>query len=144
MNFQYTSDGLHLTEQFEGCKLQAYTDSGGVWTIGYGHTADVSEGDTCTQEEAESFLQQDTQRCVNQINRDVTLATLTQEEFNALVDFGFNLGLHALETSTLWRLLMAGDIDGAAAQFPRWDKCGGVEVAGLLRRRMAEKKEFEA
>ncbi len=137
----YSKNGLSLTESFEGCKLTAYRDQAGIWTIGYGHTRDVEEGDTCTQDEAENFLAQDLQRVTAQINKDVTV-TLTQGEFDALVDFGFNLGLHALETSTLWRLLMAGDVQGAATQFPRWNHCGGHEVAGLLRRRLEEQKEF--
>lgn len=141
-NMQYSKDGLHLTEQFEGCKLTAYQDSVGVWTIGYGHTDGVRPGDTCTEADADAWLQEDILRVVRQINRDCQI-DLTQGEFDACVDFGFNLGVHALESSTLWKLLNAGDFEGAAAQFPRWDRAGGVEVAGLLRRRLAEQAEFK-
>jgi len=142
----YSQDGVKLTQQFEGCELIAYQDQGGTWTIGYGHTFGVYEGQTCTQAEADEWLYGDIQYVADAINRDLNpaiLAKLAQGEFDALVDFGFNLGVHRLESSTLWRLLNAGDFDGAAAQFPRWDKCGGKEVAGLLRRRLAEQAEFK-
>lgn len=138
----YSRDGLHLTEQFEGCKLTAYRDVAGVWTIGYGHTKGVHPGDRITQEQAEQFLQEDVQEVVQQINRDVKVQ-LTQGEFDALVDFGFNLGCHAMENSTLWRKLNAGDFIGAAAEFPRWDMAGGRHVTGLLRRRLAEQAMFK-
>lgn len=141
MNMQYSKQALNLTMGFEGCKTVAYQDSAGVWTIGYGHTRGVREGDTCTLTEALTFLLADVQLVVDQINRDVQIP-LTQGEFDGLVDFGFNLGTHALENSTLWRKLNAGDFTGAAAEFPRWDHAGGVEVEGLLRRRLAEVAEF--
>jgi lysozyme len=139
--FDYSGEALKLTEQFEGCKLEAYQDCCGVWTIGYGHTYKVDAGDTCTPDEAEAWLREDVARVVRQINRDVKVV-LNQNEFDALVDFGFNLGVHALESSTLWRDLEAGNFEAAAAQFARWDKAGGKEVEGLLRRRQAERAEF--
>ena len=145
-NFTYSKDGLHLTEGSEGCRLVAYhgeCDREGLFTIGYGHTKDVNDGDTCTQAEAEQFLAADIKDCADAVNRDVEI-DLTQEEFDALVDFAFNLGINALEHSTLWKKLNAGDIDGAAAEFPKWDRAGGKEVAGLLTRRLAEQAEFVA
>ena len=138
----YSKDGLHLTEQFEGCKLVAYQDIAGKWTIGFGHTFGVVKGQTCTQDEAVRWLQSDLYRISKAVNRDVKVA-LTQGDFDALVDFGFNLGLGALERSTLWTKLNAGDFDGAAAEFPKWDHAGGKEIAGLLRRRLAEQAEFK-
>ena len=143
MTLLYTKDGLGLTESFEGCKLTAYQDQVRVWTIGYGHTLDVAEGQTCTKAEAEEFLSDDVQKCVYAINRDVKVE-LDQNEFNALVDFAFNLGIGALEHSTLWKLVQAGDFNAAAEQFIKWDRAGGKEVAGLMRRRLAEKAEFLA
>jgi lysozyme len=137
----YSKDARLITEQFEGCRLAAYQDSVGVWTIGYGHTDRVRAGDTCTQEQAEVWLTEDIARVVRQINRDITVP-LTQGEFDALVDFGFNLGVHALESSTLWQDLALGEYGRAAAQFARWDHAGGKEVEGLLRRRLAERDEF--
>jgi len=145
----YSQPGEALTEQFEGCRLAAYQDSAGVWTIGYGHTQGVVEGMTCTEMQAFAWLQEDLLTVEKQINRDITVpltqgkVPLTQEEFDALVDFGFNLGCHALESSTLWKKLNAGDFKGAAAEFPKWDHAGGKEVAGLLRRRLAEQALFK-
>lgn len=138
----YSQDGLKLTESFEGCKLVAYQDQVGVWTIGIGHTDDVERGDTCTYDEAIQYLQEDIHAVTDQINRDVEV-TLTQGEFDALVDFGFNLGVHNLESSTLWKLLNRGDFVHAALQFPRWDMAGGQHVAGLMRRRLAEQALFD-
>ncbi len=140
-NYQYSKRGLALTESFEGCRLTAYQDSVGVWTIGYGHTRGIKRGDTCTQEQAEQWLSEDVEFCENAINQDLTIA-ITQEEFDALVDFSFNLGIHALENSTLWKKLSAGDFKGAAAEFPKWDMAGGEKVEGLLRRRLDEEEMF--
>jgi lysozyme len=139
----YSEDGLHLTEQFEGCKLDAYQDSVGVATIGYGHTRNVTMGMTCTQEQAEQWLQEDIQSAADAANRLVTVE-LTQQEFDALVDFTFNLGAGNLQRSTLLRLLNSGDYTGAAAEFQKWDKAGGQVLAGLLRRRQAEADMFDA
>ncbi len=142
-NFAYSEENRkRLTESFEGCKLEAYQDSVGVWTIGYGHTRGVYPGMTCTQEEADQWLLEDVQRVVDAINADITIS-IDQDEFDALVDFGFNLGIHNLESSTLWKLLNEGDFEGAAAQFPRWDRAGGREIGGLLRRRLEEQQVFK-
>lgn len=143
MTMTYSEDGLHLTEQFEGCKLDAYQDSVGVATIGYGHTRNVTMGMTCTQEQAEQWLQEDIQSAADAANRLVTVE-LTQQEFDALVDFTFNLGAGNLQSSTLLRLLNSGDYTGAAAEFQKWDKAGGQVLAGLLRRRQAEADMFDA
>jgi len=138
-NLQYT--GQTLTEQFEGCSLTAYQDSGGVWTLGYGHTAGVAQGMTCTQAQAEAWLTQDIQWAVAVVNNLVTVQ-LTQGEFDALVDFVFNVGSGNFASSTMLRMLDAGNFAGAADQFARWDLAGGQVVAGLLRRRIAEEGEF--
>lgn len=138
---QYTQSGENLTEQFEGVRLSAYLDSVGVPTIGYGHTSGVHMGMTCTQEQANEWLMQDVQVAVNAVNRLVTVQ-LTQNEFNALVDFTFNLGVGNLESSTLLKDLNAGNFEAAANQFELWDKAGGQVLAGLFRRRIAEKTEF--
>jgi lysozyme len=143
MAMTYSQDGLHLTEQFEGCKLAAYLDSVGVPTIGYGHTRNVALGMTCTQEQAEQWLQEDVQTSADAVNRLVTVE-LTQQEFDALVDFTFNLGAGNLQHSTLLRLLNSGDYKSAAGEFQKWDKAGGKVLAGLLRRRQAEEDMFDA
>lgn len=152
--FVYSKSGLQLTEQFEGCRLTAYQDSVGVWTIGYGHTGpDVYKGLTITQEQAEALLTKDIAKAAAAVNRLVTLdragdpdtdglPDLTQEEFDALVDFTFNLGAGNLASSTLLKKLNAGDIEGAAAEFPKWVHAGGKVLAGLVKRRDAERALF--
>jgi lysozyme len=139
----YSKDGLHLTEQFEGCKLEAYQDSKGVWTIGYGHTRGVHAGMTCTQEQAELWLAEDIAWAESEVNRLVHVP-LTQDEFDALVDFTFNAGCGNFDHSTLLALVNKGDYAGAADQFPLWDHAGGKVIEGLLRRRKAERKMFLA
>ena len=142
---EYSKDGLHLTEQFEGCKLTAYPDpatGGDPWTIGYGHTgADVHPGLTITQEQAETLLMKDIQKAAADVNAKVT-KDLTQHEFDALVDFTFNCGAGNFNNSTLLKKLNAGDFEGASHEFEKWDMAAGKHMAGLLRRRHAEAQEF--
>ncbi len=141
---EYSQNGLHLTEQFESCRLVAYQDVKGVWTIGVGHTGpDVYEGLAITQEQADAWLLQDVQNAVNHVNALVTVQ-LTQGEFDALCDFCFNCGCGAFAGSTMLRLLNAGDYKNAALEFAKWDKAGGQVVAGLLRRRQTEVQEFNS
>ena len=137
----YSKTGVQLTERFEGVRLEAYQDSGGVWTIGFGHTFEVTEGMTCTLAQAAAWLFNDTQVAQADVNKYVTV-TLTQGEFDALVDFAFNLGRGNLNNSTLLKDINAGNFAAAADEFVKWDRCGGIVVAGLLRRRLAEHQEF--
>src|ERR1700691_4811721 len=142
-NLIYSGNGLSLTEQFEGCELTAYQDQVGVWTIGYGHTGpDVVSGLTITQQQAQDFLAQDVGSAAACVNNSVTLQ-LSQDEFDALVDFVFNLGVGAFQSSTLLIDLNSGNTTAAATQFDLWDHAGGAVVAGLLRRRQAETALFE-
>jgi lysozyme len=137
----YSKTGLQqLTERFEGCRLVAYQDSVGVWTIGFGHTHGVSDGLVITQPIAESWLLQDTAESVDCVNKCVRVS-LSQPMFDALTDFAFNVGCGALNGSTLLKLLNAGDKENAAKEFDKWDHAGGKVVAGLLRRREAEQAE---
>jgi lysozyme len=139
---RYSSDGLDLTEQFESCRLVPYQDSKGVWTNGWGNTHHVDPHVTISLEQANADLLANVQWAVVTVNAMVTVP-LSQDEFDALVDFVFNVGSGNFATSTLLKLLNAGDIAGASAQFERWDQSAGVVVAGLLRRRLAEKAEFD-
>ncbi|MBZ5681712.1 MAG: lysozyme [Acidobacteriia bacterium] len=142
-NLSYGKNGLSLTESFEGVRLTAYQDQVGVWTIGYGHTGpDVHAGLTITQDQADNLLKGDVAHAAGAVNRLVTVP-LAQDEFDALVDFVFNVGVGNFTGSTLLRDLNASNFTDAAAQFERWDRAGGVEVAGLLRRRQAEAKLFQ-
>ena len=142
---EYSKDGLHLTERFEGCRLVAYPDpgSGGdPWTIGYGHTGpEVVEGLEITQDQAEQYLVQDIKQAEANVNA-VVHVELTQEEFDALVDFAFNCGCRNLDSSTLMKKLNAGDYEGASHEFIKWDMAAGHHMSGLLKRREAEAAMF--
>jgi lysozyme len=141
-NFTYSQNGLALTEQFEGLSLSAYQDQVGVWTIGYGHTgADVYSGLTITLAQAQALLLSDVAASAAFVNLAVTVP-LVQNEFDALVDFVFNLGRGAFAGSTLLQDINAGNFADAAGQFDLWDHAGGQVVAGLLRRRQAETTLF--
>lgn len=138
---KYSEAGRKLTEKFEGCRLISYQDVKGVWTIGYGHTLGVKEGQKCSQDQADSWLAEDVSWAEASVNRLVHVP-VTQEEFDALVDFTFNVGVGAFANSTMLRRLNVNDHGGAAAEFLKWGYAGGVEVAGLLARRAAERQEF--
>lgn len=141
LNMKYSKTGLALTERFEGCRRSAYQDSVGVWTIGYGHTRGVKQGDYCSMDQAMAWLIEDTAIAEQDVNTHVTIP-LEQHEFDALVDFAFNLGCDALNKSTLLRLVNHSDKAAAAEEFEKWDHAGGKVVAGLLRRRLEEKQMF--
>jgi lysozyme len=142
---EYSKDGLKLTERFEGCRLEAYPDpgtGGDPWTIGYGHTGkDVFETLVITQEYAEKLLLEDVQKAVDNVNAKLKIE-VTQDEFDALVDFAFNCGCRNLDNSTLLKKVNEGDHEGAAEEFLKWDKAGGHVMAGLLKRRQAEAALF--
>ena len=141
---QYSGSGLTLTENSEGCVLIPYRDSGGKWTDGFGNTHGViPNGPAITMAQAVAQLQANIQTSVNDVNLLVTVA-LTQGEFDALVDFDFNCGRGNLANSSLLRLLNSGNVAAAAEEFEKWDRCAGKVLAGLLRRRQAEAKEFQS
>jgi lysozyme len=134
--------GLDLIKHFEGCKLETYLDCVGVPTIGYGHTGkDVCGGETWTQHEADECLAFDTSKFATGVAL-LLKRPATQGQFDAMVSFAYNLGLHALATSTLLKLFNDGDVAGAAEEFHKWCHAGGEVVAGLMARRAAEKEIF--
>ena len=130
-----------IIKEFEGCKLKAYLCPAGVWTIGYGHTDGVKEGDEITQQEADRLLASDVDLFTAGVQRLVT-SDINRNQLGALTSFAFNVGLGNLRHSTLLRLVNKGDFVGAANQFSRWNKAGGKVLAGLTRRREAERKLF--
>lgn len=138
--------GLSLIKSFEGLRLEAYPDpatGGDPWTIGYGHTGDVEQGQVITEAEADELLRQDVAQfeiCVN----GALQVPVTQSQFDALVSFAFNVGCRNLRNSTLLRKLNASDDVGAAAEFARWNRAAGQVMAGLTRRREAERDLFMA
>jgi lysozyme len=135
------SKEAELIKSFEGLELEAYLCPADVWTIGYGHTKGVKEGDTVTKEEAEKLLDEDLAFFRNGVKRLVKV-DLNENQFGALVSFAYNLGLGSLESSTLLKMLNAGDYDGAADQLLRWNKSKGKVLTGLVRRREAERAVF--
>lgn len=142
------SDGCYnLIKHFEGCSLEAYADpatGAEPWTIGYGHTGpEVHPGMTITQDEADALLREDAEKVAKQIAPMVHVP-LSQEEFDALVCFVFNVGIGNFAKSTLLKKLNAGDYEGAADELPKWNKAAGKVMAGLTRRRNAERELFNA
>ncbi len=137
-----SQSGLNLIKSFEGLRLTAYRDPGGVLTIGYGHTgSDVKPGEHITQARAEALLRSDTGWAQAAVRRDVKVP-LTQGQFDALTSFTFNLGAGALGSSTLLKKLNAHDYAGAQKEFGKWVHAGGQVLPGLVRRRAAEAKLF--
>lgn len=133
---------VDLVKEFEGCRLDAYLDIVGVPTIGYGHIEGVKLGDEISQQEADLMLIHDLQEKADDVSKLIHYE-VTQDQFDALVSFAYNLGVGALAGSTLLKIINAGSPGAAADQFLRWDHAGGVEVAGLTRRREAEKALYE-
>ena len=139
MNLGYK--GTKLLKYFEGCKLTAYQDSVGVWTIGYGHTKGVYDGMTITQEEAEQMLLTELEEYEGYVEKYVTVP-LTQNQFDALVVWVYNLGPTNFRNSTLLKELNSGDYTAAGKEITRWNKAGGKVLAGLVKRREAEAQLF--
>lgn len=133
--------GVCLIREFEGCRLETYCCAAGVPTIGYGHTAGVTMGMKITQEEAEAYLREDLRKFEKAVNNALK-CRVTQNQFDALVSFAYNLGGGALRNSSLLKYLNAGDLKGAADEFPKWNKAAGRVVEGLTARRLKERKLF--
>ncbi|OXL40022.1 muraminidase [Enterobacter mori] len=136
--------GIALIKQYEGLRLTTYKDAVGIPTIGYGHVENpVPPGGTRTisAEAAEQLLREDLQRFEHDVNNMLTVE-VTQNQFDALVSFTFNLGPANLQSSTLLRKVNSGDFDGAADEFLKWNHAGGQVLAGLTARRNAEKSLF--
>jgi lysozyme len=136
-----------LAVPFEGWSAAPYRDPAGVWTIGYGSTRD-RQGDPVTADtppvtvaEGTALMRRDMTAALNEVFRDVTVP-LTADQAAAIADLVYNIGTGSFAESTLLRLLDRGDLAGAAAQFDAWDHAGGVVLAGLLRRREAERALF--
>ena len=130
-----------MIKHFESCKLTAYQDSVGVWTIGWGHTAGVKKGDNWTQDEADDILLNDLEKFEGYVNQYVQVP-LTQNQFDALVSWTFNLGPGNLQSSTMLTKLNEKSYDEVPSQMKRWNKAGGKVLRGLERRRNAEAAMF--
>ena len=119
-----SEEGLSLIKKFEGLELEAYKCAAGVWTLGYGHTAGVQEGDVWSEEQANEQLKIDMHIYAGYINDHVT-CPLSQNQFDALVSWVYNLGPTNLRHSTLLKVLNSGDYEGVPAQI----KSGTKQVA---------------
>lgn len=139
--------GLALIRSFEGCKLRAYKDSGGVWTIGYGTTRiagqPIKPTLTISQAEAEILLQAQVEEHWLAAEKHILHADeLSQYQVDALASFVYNVGVGAFSKSTLLKLLNKGLDMHAADEFLKWNKDNGRVVRGLTRRRHAERQMF--
>lgn len=134
--------GIDLIKSFEGCKLQSYQDSGGIWTVGYGITGkNIGPGMTITQDQANQMLADRLNSTASMID-GMLAVVLTSNQFSAIVSLGYNIGIGNLERSTLWGLLQANQSGPAALQFSRWDRVNGSVLKGLQARRLAEQTLF--
>ena len=144
--------GAALVKSSEGCEravaggFQAYRDSVGVLTIGWGHTNDngtqFDANTVWSQAQCDAEFLSD-MSIFEKAVKDLVKVPLNQNQFDALVSFTFNLGKGNLATSTLLKKLNAGNYAGAAQEFPRWNKAGGQVLAGLTKRRAAEAQLFQ-
>lgn len=127
--------GLDLLKSFERCKLQSYQDSGGIWTVGWGHTGpEVTEGMTYTQQQADAQLEKDLEHTYfldHYLSEDVN-----DNQYSALICLGYNIGLGAIRTSTLLKKINSGDRPDK--EWMSWNRVNGAVSDGLTRRRKAE------
>ena len=132
-----SNECILLIKQFEGCRLTAYKCPAGVWTIGYGHTAGVTEGMKISQAQAELFLLDDLQKYANRVSKYDSKYRWTQNEFDALVSFCYNVGSIDQLTANGTRSRQV-----IAEKMLLYNKGGGKVLAGLVRRRNAERDLF--
>jgi GH24 family phage-related lysozyme (muramidase) len=134
--------GIELLKQFEGCRLTAYQDSVGVWTIGFGTTTGVKEGQTISQVKAEEYLRFDLAIFEKAVTESLKVP-VNQNQFDALVSFTYNVGVSAFRSSTLLNLINEKtDKKVVAAEFSKWVKAGNQTLPGLVSRRKAESELF--
>ena len=142
INMHISEEGKSLIKKFEGCKLEAYLDAVDVPTIAYGRTKGVRMGDVCTQEQADAWLEEELEEYGGYVN-DAVKVPLTQNQFDALVAWTYNLGPTNLNKSSMLVEINNENWDEVPAQMRRWNKAGGQVLEGLERRRLAESMLFE-
>ena len=140
---QISKEGLALIKFFEGCELEAYKCPAGVWTIGYGHTKDVKEGDTINKDEANHLLEEEMIEYESYID-DMVDVELNQSQYDALCAWVYNLGPSNLGSSQLLKVLNEGKYEEVPQQIKRWNKANGEVLTGLIRRREAEALLFQS
>lgn len=135
--------GVDLVKKWEGCKLKAYKDVGGVWTIGWGYTGpEVKEGLEWSQSQANMALIARLNTIARILSNGCVVPMLYQPQFDALCSFCYNVGITAFRGSTLLRKINQKDFKGAADELLRWNKVKGQPVAGLTHRREDERTLF--
>lgn len=142
-----SSKGYAIIKEFEGFRSKAYLDTGGVWTIGYGtikypNGIQVKKGDTCTEVQAEKWMQSDCAWVRKTLRTKIKSKKLNQNQYDALASFIYNVGETQFGTSTLLSLINRDNFQGAASQFGRWVNDNGKRIQGLVNRREAERKLF--
>lgn len=135
--------GETLIKEFESCKLTAYRDQRGIWTCGWGATGpDISARTHWTQEQADTRFDRDVEVRAKQLTEYLDEAPTTQNQFDALLSLGYNIGMGALKSSTALRKHIAGDYKGAASAILLWNKTNGQPNKGLTRRRNDERELY--
>jgi len=137
-----SNEGISLIKKFEGCELESYQDSVGIWTIGYGHTKNIKEGMTISKEQADNMLLNELDEYCEYVEKAVDV-TLKQCEFDALVAWTYNLGPTNLNKSTMLKKLNNKEYQDVPHEIKRWNKAGGKVLQGLVRRREAESLLFQ-
>lgn len=141
------NEGYKLIQSFEGLKLQAYQDSVGIWTIGYGNInyengTKVKKGDKITQERADQLFKYFADRFAGQVDAAIT-KTVTQNQFNSMVSLAYNIGIGAFQKSTLLRKINSNPNDPTIKnEFLKWVNAGGRKIQGLVNRREKEAKVY--
>jgi lysozyme len=141
-----TEEGLALIRRFEGFRETAYRCPAGVWTIGYGHTAQagppkVAAGMKISEAEARRILAADAERFADEVRKALT-RELSDAQFSALVSFAFNVGGGAFRSSSVLAAVNAGRLADVPERLRLWVKAGGRVLPGLVRRREAEAALF--
>jgi len=133
-----SANGIKLITSFEGCKLSAYQDPVGIWTIGYGHTGGVTPGMVIDQSTAILLLKQDLQKFENNVNKFMPIYHFTQNQYDAMVSYAYNIG-------SINKLVDNGKrtIQEISDDIPNHNKAKGKVLKGLTRRRLAEKELFD-
>jgi GH24 family phage-related lysozyme (muramidase) len=133
-----SEEGIQLIQKFEGCRLEAYQDPVGVWTIGYGHTSGVKKGMKISPEVATEFLRRDLVKAELAVTKYDNKYHWTQNEYDALCSFAYNIG-------SINQLTARGDRtkEEISAKIPEYKKAGGKVLEGLVKRRAAEKELFD-
>ena len=135
--------GEALIKEFESCRLAAYRDQRGIWTCGWGATGpDISARTKWTQEQADARFDKDLEVREKQLTEYLDNAPTTQDQFDALLSLGYNIGMGALKNSTALKKHVVGDYEGAAKAILMWNKTNGQPNNGLTRRREAERKLY--